>query len=92
MIVRVLNEAQYEVEDGAVKQLDQLDNQAQEAIEAGDEEAFRARYRELLDALRAAGTPLADDDLRGSDLILPPPDVSFEEAKGDYAQHGLLPD
>ena len=92
MIVRVLTEGQYEIDDGAIDRLNELDNQAQAAIDAGDEEAFHARYRELLDGLRSSGARLADDDLRTSDLVLPPPDVSFEEAKGDYAGQGLIPD
>jgi chromosome condensin MukBEF complex kleisin-like MukF subunit len=92
MIVRVLTEGQYEVDDGALERLQVLDQEAQAAIEAGDEATFHTRYRELLDGLRSAGTELADDDLRASDLMLPPPDVSFEEVKGDYSEHGLLPD
>jgi chromosome condensin MukBEF complex kleisin-like MukF subunit len=92
VIVRILSEGQYELDDGAVAQLNQLDGDAQAAIEAGDEEAFRARYRELLDTLRRGGTQLAGDDLRASDIILPPPDVSLEEAKGDFSEHGLIPD
>jgi hypothetical protein len=92
MIVRVLTEGQYEVDDGALERLQVLDQEAQAAIEAGDEPTFHARYRELLDGLRSAGTELADDDLRASDLMLPPPDVSFEEVKGDYSGQGLIPD
>ena len=93
MIFRVLTEGQYELDDaGARKRLDELDNAAQAAIEAGDEDAFHARYGELLDEVRRSGTEVPDDDLRPSDCILPPPDVSFEEAKGDFSEHGLIPD
>ena len=92
MIIRVLGEAQYELDDGAASQLDQLEVDAQAAIEAGDEDGFHARYAELLEKLRASAARVPDDDLRPSDVILPPSDVSFEEAKGDFSEHGLLPD
>ena len=92
MIVRVLTEGQYELEDGAVGELNQLDEQAQAAIEAGDEAAFRERYSELLAKLRAAGSRVADDDLRASDIILPPPDSTLEEARAGLPEHGLIPD
>ncbi len=92
MIVRVMGEAQYELDDGAMARLNELDSEAQAAVEAGDEEAFRARYRALLEHLRASAQRVPDDDLRPSDVILPPSDVSLEEARGDFSDQGLLPD
>ena len=92
MIVRVLTEGQYEVEDGEVKALNDLDTQVQAALDAGDEAAFRQRYGELLDRLRGAATKVADDDLRASDLILPPPDATLDEARDGLGEQGLIPD
>ncbi len=91
MIVRIATEGQYELEDGVVAQLNELDNAAVAACDAGDEERFRATYDELLALIRSHGTPLAADDLEGSDLILPPPDVSLEEAQADFNGEGLIP-
>ena len=92
MIVRVFNEGQYELEDGAIDRLRQLDVETEAALEAGDEAAFRASYDALLKVLREEGTPLADDDLRGSDLMLPPADVSLAEARAEFSDHGLIPE
>jgi hypothetical protein len=92
MIVRVFNEGQYEIEDGAIDRLRELDAAAEAALEAGDEANFRAGYDALLKVLREEGTPLADDDLRGSDLMLPPPDISLAEAQAEFSDHGLIPD
>ena len=36
MIVRVSTEGQYELEDGALKRMHELDNACQVAVEAGD--------------------------------------------------------
>ena len=46
------------------------------ATRSGFADAFAA----LLDYVRTHGTPLGDDELEGSDVILPPADFSFEEA------------
>lgn len=92
MIIRVFNEGQYELAEGSEDGLHALDEACEEAIQAGDEEGFHRCYGELLAAVRERGTPLADDDLRGSDLMLPPADVSLQEAQRDFGEHGLIPD
>ena len=92
MIVRISMEGQYELSDDSVAALNELDNQAVTACEAQDEDGFRAVYSRLLEFVRANGSPVADDHLGGSDLILPPPDVSLEEAKTEFTGEGLIPD
>ena len=42
--------------------------------------------------MRANGERVADDELAGSDLILPPPDLSFAEAGREFTGEGLIPD
>ena len=91
MIVRISTEGQYEIEDAAVAELNELDNSAVAACDAGDEERFRATYNELLALIRAHGRALEGDELEGSDLILPPPDVSLEEARAEFTGEGLIP-
>jgi hypothetical protein len=92
MIVRVSTEGQYEIEDGALDQLNRLDNECQAAVDAGDSERFHTCYEKLLGLIRDKGSELADDDLRGSDLTLPPPDITLEEARSEFSTHGLIPD
>ena len=91
MIVRIATEGQYEVADGDVEALNQLDNRAVAACETGNDAAFRSAYDDLLQLIRTNGRALADDELEGSDLILPPPDVSIEEAKEEFSGEGLIP-
>jgi hypothetical protein len=91
MIVRISGENQYRL-DGENGRLNELDNAVVAAIEAGDEQRFHSTYEELLSFVRAHGTPLADDDLAGSDLILPPPDISLTEAQSEFTGVGLIPD
>lgn len=91
MIVRISTEAQYELPDEDIEVLNELDNEAVAACNTDDEERFHAAFGRLLEHVRSKGHPVGDDDLRGSDLILPPPDVSLEEAKTEFTGEGLIP-
>jgi hypothetical protein len=92
MIVRVSTEGQYELKDEALGRLHELDNACQAAVDAGDGERFHGCYEKLLGLIRSEGSELQDDDLRGSDLTLPPPDITLEEAQSEFSAHGLIPD
>jgi hypothetical protein len=91
MIVRISNEGQYEVPDDDTAKLNELDNQAVSACEASDEQSFRKAFDQLLDYVRTKGTAVPDDELFGSDIILPPSDVSLEEAQTEFQGEGLIP-
>ena len=91
MIVRIATERQYEIAERDVANLNQLDDDAVSACEAADEGRFRAMYAQLLEFVRARGEPVPEDDLRGSDVIMPPPDVSLDEAKAEFSGEGLIP-
>jgi PspAA-like protein len=91
VIIRIATEGQYEVDDGDVQALNELDNETVAACDANDEERFRASFTTLLEHIRTAGRRLGEDELEGSDLILPPPDISLEEAKAEFSGEGLIP-
>ena len=91
MIVRIATERQYELLGSDEEALNELDNQAVSACEAGDEERFRDVFRRLLDFVRTKGQPVPEDRLGPSDLILPPPDTSLEEAQAEFTGDGLIP-
>jgi hypothetical protein len=91
LIVRISNEGQYEVAESDVDALNELDNAAVDACRASDEAAFRAVFGKLLDLVRDKGTLVGDDELFGSDIILPPADVSLAEAQTEFQGEGLIP-
>ena len=91
MIVRISNEGQYELGEDSSAALHELDSQVVVACDADDEQAFRASFGRLLELVRTQGKPLPDEELVGSDVILPPPDVSLEEAKAEFTGEGLIP-
>jgi hypothetical protein len=91
MIVRILGEGQYDLDDHALDALNGLDNQIEHAIETGDESMFRTALEGLLAAVRSSGTHHALESLDESDLILPPPDATIDEVRELLGDDGLIP-
>jgi hypothetical protein len=92
VIVRLMGEGQLELGDADVERLNEIDNAAAAALQVGDEAGFRLRLEELHARVRELGRPLAAADLSASDLIVPPVDLSLEEARELFAGEGLIPD
>jgi hypothetical protein len=92
VIVRIATEDQYRLPDADAERLNDLDNQAVTAVEADDEDAFHAVFEEMIELVRRDGQKLAEDELEESDVILPPPDISFLEAANEFTGEGLIPD
>lgn len=91
MIIRILNEGQYEVADSDLVELNKFDDALEAALEAGNEAQLSATLRALLDQVRTLGTELPDADLEDSDLILPAADSSVAELREALGADGLLP-
>jgi len=92
VIVRISTEDQYRLPDADAERLNDLDNQAVAAVEADDEDRFHEVFEQMLDIVRRDGHRLGDDELEESDVILPPPDLSFSEAHLEFSGDGLIPD
>ncbi len=91
MIVRILGEGQLRLDDTASAELNSLDATLERAVNSGDEAAFRAALRALLDRIRVLGTPLAADSLEPSDSILPPADAGLDEVRSMLKGEGYIP-
>ena len=91
MIVRILGEGQFSVDEEATVELNKLDTQLEAAVERNDETAFTAALHGLLDQVRALGAPLPSDAFEPSDLILPSPDSSMDEVRKLLTDDGLIP-
>jgi hypothetical protein len=92
VIVRIATESQYVVPDETADELNDLDNQVVAAVEAGDEDRFHEAFEQLIDLVRRSGQPLDEDEIAESDVIIPPPDISFVEAAEEFTGEGLIPD
>lgn len=92
MIVRVATEGQYEIGDQQVEAVRELDQKAHAECQAGDEQLFRSTFERLLALIHSHGRLLSDEELLPSELILPPSDVSFDEARAEFSGEGLIPE
>ena len=92
MIVRIAGEGQFKMPDDQVDRLNELDNAAVSAVENGNEQEFQDLWGKMLELVRSSGTPVDDDELVGSDVILPPADTTFAEAAAEFTGEGLIPD
>jgi len=91
MIVRILGEGQWDVADDRIDALNKLDADVESAIEADDPVTFANALAALLNDVRTTGTPLPDDALNDSDLILPPADATIDEVRELLDDEGLIP-
>jgi PspA-Associated protein len=92
VIVRLMGDAQYRIDDALKGRLNELDQQVADAVEANDEAALWQGLAALADAVRENGERLADDSLEPSDAIVPPEDLSLDEARELMTGEGLIPD
>jgi hypothetical protein len=91
MIVRIAGEGQYKIEDSALDGLNTLDSAIEQALEGNDEQTFRSHLASLLDEVRKVGSPVGEDDLVPSDLLLPHADATLDEVRDLLGEEGLIP-
>ena len=92
MIVRIMTEGQFNLPGAYIDQLNEIDNQIVEVVEQEDRDGFEKNLKRMLDLVRENGTPLPMDELVESDLVLPEPDITLEEAEEIFTGEGLIPD
>ena len=92
MIVRLMGEGQYRVDDGLREQLNALDERAQTAIDANDEPALDDMLDEIWRLVQDRGESLPEEELSASDVIIPPSDLTLEETRKLFSDEGLIPD
>lgn len=91
MIIRIFGEGQYRVAEEHLDELNALDSTLQTAVDSGDEEAFGAALRALLQTVRRVGSPLPSDVLAPSELVLPDEHTSLDEVRELLSSEGLIP-
>jgi hypothetical protein len=91
MIIRIMNENQYIVPSLYYDDINRLDNEIVKLIAKGDREGFKEKYEELIALVRKNGVPMDVKTLKESDLIIPPADLTFEEAQKIFTGEGLIP-
>jgi hypothetical protein len=90
MIVRISGTGQYELDDSGVRELDRLDTDLTEALQGSQAEKFRLLLAQTIAFVREHGTSLADERVVASEVIIPPEDITMEEAQQFFTDEGLM--
>ena len=91
MIARILTEGQYNIPGSYIDELNEIDNHLVVAVAEENQEEFHRLLKKMLDLVRGKGTPVSLDELVESDLMLPEPDLTLQEAEELFVGEGLLP-
>lgn len=81
MIIRILNEGQYQLNGNGLAHLGDLDQRLTQAIASNSDPEFQQAFSQMLDTVRTGGVRLSDCTLAESDLVLPAPDTTLQEAQ-----------
>ena len=91
MIVRIATVGQYRLDDAIISELQQFDDAIEQAVAGSDSEVFQQLLQQMNDLVTQKGVPLPDDEIVPSDVILPPPDETLEEAQQLLGAEGFVP-
>ncbi len=91
MIVRLMGEGQFRIDDALATELNRIDALFDDAMEHSSGTELAEALGAMADMVRDRGTPLAVEDIVPSDAILPPAGVSLEELRLLVGEDGLIP-
>jgi len=81
VIVRILGEGQFEVDEQLRSRLEALDTAVEEAFQSNDAAAFEKALEALEGEVRGAGRALDPTTITPSDLALPAPGSTLAEVR-----------
>jgi len=86
VIVRILGEGRYDVPEGDLPAIEQLDDELVDALERDDQNEFNGALIDLIGEVRHSGTLLPADDLRPSELVVPHEGATLDEVRALLAE------
>ena len=90
MIIRILGEGQFQIDEATAAELQALDADVEAAVERNDQAGLTAALGAMLAGARR-GTPLPPDSLEPSDVIIPYEDATVDEVRKLLTDEGLIP-
>jgi hypothetical protein len=91
VIIRILGDGQYDLQDDQLVQLNAHDDQLAKAIGQGDEAGCAAALSALVEAVQRLGRPVPAEPVVRSKLILPSPASPLSEVRDLVSDDGLIP-
>ena len=90
MIVRILGIGQFKLDDRHIDSLNKIDNQIVEHVSKGREKEFRADLAKIISMIQENGEAIDPAEIISSDIIVPPADMTLEEARQVFSGEGLI--
>jgi hypothetical protein len=92
MIVRIMGEGQYQASEAPCDELNIIDNRIVALVSEGKAEEFKKELAKLISTIKEKGEAIDAKEILTSDIIVPPEDLSFEEAKAVFKGSGIIAD
>lgn len=90
MIIRILGIGQFKLDDRHIDILNKIDNQIVEHVSKGREKEFRADLAKIISMIQEKGEAIDPAEIISSDIIVPPGDMTLEEARQVFSGEGLI--
>jgi hypothetical protein len=81
VIVRILGDGQFEIDEATAKRLETLDADLDACMQAKDEKRFDTILSSIVGEVHNSGKPLDPKRFLPSDLVLPPIGATLEEVR-----------
>ena len=90
MIIRILGDGQFRLDDNLVDRIDKIDNKIVNHVSMGNKVEYARDLANLISTIRELAEPIDPVEILPSDIIIPPSDLSFEEARKVFCDEGLI--
>ncbi|HOW14131.1 hypothetical protein [Methanosarcina sp.] len=92
MIIRIMGEGQYRAPEALCEELNEIDNRIVALVTEGKNEEFRTELAKLISRIKEKGEAIGTEEIMESDIIVPPEDLSLEEARDIFKGSGIFED
>lgn len=92
MIIRIMGAGQYKVDSCLLDELNVIDNRIVELVSKGKEDEYRKELGRMISKVKESGEPLDPASILKSDVIIPPEDLTLDEARRVFSGYGLIGD
>lgn len=90
MIIRIMGEGQFRFDESHLGDLNTIDNRIVDHVKKGNQDGFCQDLARMISTVKELGKPISDQEVIPSDIIVPPADLSFEEATDIFCNDGLI--
>ena len=92
MIIRILGDGQFRLDDSLLDRLNKIDNKIVNHVSQGNKKEYAKDLANLISTVKELAEPLDPVEIISSDIIIPPSDLLFEEARQVFYGEGLIKD